>query len=660
MSTSNAPPSPTDFGIHHSKSVHLATIGHSVEEAPTMTFLPPVDAEKQTATVAEAGIETDLDPAPQLPQIPGYELLKVIGRGGMGIVYQAIQVQLKRHVALKLISAPWASDTTFRTRFIREVTTLAALDHENIIPIYDAGTWQGLPYLTMKFVAGKTLHHHLEALRSDLRAAAQVLVQVARAVHHLHEKGIVHRDLKPLNILLTPEGKPLVADFGLVRPIDDDSDLSLTLVPLGTRQYMSPEQTRGGKANYTPACDIWALGIILYEVLAGRRPFVHDDTVELFRRIRHDPLPPIPTERHAPAGLIAITHKCLQKEPANRYPTAAELADDLERWLAGEQPQITFTALTTHPATTSDDVASNESPGIDTHTTPRPVTSTRGWFRRRGLVYAFVIVGGLIAGGAAAWRQWGTPQPQPGASPAERLAQGERITLIGEKGMPQVASVALPGCAGTLTEFRDGYTTLTSAGVTLIELWNLPIAQPLRLRAEYAITEARDLFSTAGVYVAGKTEWGGERPWYSAVVFGHRIEHFRDPEEKAKIRERFGFTLYTWHNTPPGIDFRMPQNSRILDAPDVHERKTAWRTVEVVIRPEVLEATYEGLAVPPLLANRDPNQPRVLSIEMGVAGVGAEPGRSVFQPPYIGPGIGVFVNNAEAIFRNFTIEPMEK
>jgi hypothetical protein len=632
-----------------------------VEEAPTMTFLPPVEADKQTATVAEVNIETDLDPAQQLPQIPGYQLLKVIGRGGMGTVYQAIQTQLKRPVALKLISAPWANDTTFRSRFIREVTTLAALDHQNIVPIYDAGTWQGLPYLTMKFVTGKTLHHHLEALRSDLRAAAHVLIQVARAVHHLHEKGIVHRDLKPLNILLTPEGQPLVADFGLVRPMDDDSDLSLTLVPLGTRQYMSPEQTRGGKANYIPACDIWALGIILYELLAGHRPFVHDDTVELFRRIRHDPLPPIPPERNAPAGLVAIAQKCLEKEPTNRYATAAELADDLERWLAGEQPQATSTITSACPLATSDDATpSGSAAGVANCQTPLPITSARRWFRRRGLIYALVIVGGVIAGSAAAWRPWAALEPQPGMSPAERFAQGEKITLIGEKGLPQVASVALPGCAGTLTELRDGYSTLTSAGVTLIELCNLPASQPIRLRAEYAITQARDHFSTAGVYVAGKTEWGGERPWYSAVVFGHRTEHFQDTQEKAKIRERFGFSLYTWHNTPPGIDFRMPQNSRVLDAPDIHDRKTAWRTVEVVIRPEVLEATYEGLAVPPLLAHRDPNQPQMLSIEMGVAGVGAEPGRSVFQPPYIGPGIGVFVNNAEAIFRNFTIEPMEE
>ncbi len=660
MSTSNGLTSTTDSGTHHSKSVHLTTAGNPVAEAPTKTFLPPVDADKQTARVANAGIENDLDPVQQLPQIPGYELLKVIGRGGMGTVYQALQVQLQRHVALKLISAPWASDATFRARFVREVTTLAALDHENIIPIYDAGIWQGLPYLTMKLVTGKTLHQHIDALRSDLLAAARILVQVARAVHHVHEKGIVHRDLKPPNILLTPEGKPLVADFGLARSMDNNSDLSLTLVPLGTRQYMSPEQTRGGKANYTPACDIWALGIILYELLTGRRPFVHDDTVELFQQIRHDPLPPIPTERHVPTGLAAIMQKCLQKEPANRYATAAELADDLERWLAGNQPQAIYTPAITHPATTGDDAASREFPQLTTRETSRSVTSTQRWLRRRGLVYALVIVGGVIAGGMAAWRQWAAPEPQPGKSPAERFAQGEKITLIGEKGMPQVASVALSGCVGTLTESREGYATLTCAGVTLIELWNRPTAQPIRLRAEYAITEARDLFSTAGVYVAGKTEWGGERPWYSAVVFGHSTEHIRDLEGKAQIHERFGFCLYSWHHTPPGIDFCMPQNSRVLDAPNVNDRKPVWRTVEAVIRPEVLEATYEGLPVPPLLAHRDPNQPRVLSIEVAVAGVGAEPGFSVFKPPYIGPGIGVFVNNAEAIFRNCTIEPIEK
>ncbi|MDW8199309.1 MAG: serine/threonine-protein kinase [Gemmataceae bacterium] len=630
-----------------------------VPEAPTMTFVPPADANQQTATGGQAEIETDLDLAQHLPQIPGYQLLKVIGRGGMGTVYHAIQSTLQREVALKLISAPWASDTAYRTRFLREVTTLAAFDHENIVPVYDAGTWQGLLYLTMKFVGGKTLHHHLEALRNDLRTAVPILTQVARAVHHLHEKGLVHRDLKPLNILLTPEGKPLVADFGLVRPLDDDSDLSLTLVPLGTRQYMAPEQTRGGKANYTPACDIWALGIILYELVAGRRPFMDDDTFELFRQIRYAPLPAIPAEKNAPAELVAITEKCLQKEPKNRYATAAELADDLERWLAGQQPLARSQPTSAKPVHFHSEEFHLEQCET-TQTIPQRHHPPQRRLRWRGLVSLVVVANAVLIGAAAVWQPWGKPDESPVTTLAERLARGEKITLIAEKGLSQVPAIPLPGCSGTLTESRDGYATLTAAGATLIELWKHSTAQPLRLRAEYAITEAQDLFSTAGVYVAGKTESTGEQLWQSAVIFGHRNEYFKDQQEKAKIRERFGFTLYTWHNTPPGINFRLPQTTRIIDAPGIRDPNTLWRTVEVVIRPEVLEATYEGLAVPPLLAHHDPNQPQLLSIEMGVAGVGAGPGQSVFQPPYIGPSIGVFVNNANAIFRNVSLELMEK
>src|SRR5205823_6174291 len=151
--------------------------------------------------------------------------------------------------------------------------------------------------------------------------AARLMIRVARAVQYLHANGIVHRDLKPLNILLAEDDVPLVADFGLVKLTDENADhsLSLSLVPLGTRQYMSPEQTLG--KEYPPACDIWALGVILYELLVGRRPFAHDDTAELWRRIRVDPVPPLPPGAFAPVGLESIARKCLAKAISDRYAT---------------------------------------------------------------------------------------------------------------------------------------------------------------------------------------------------------------------------------------------------------------------------------------------------------------------------------------------------
>src|SRR5262249_42692281 len=151
----------------------------------------------------------------------------------------------------------------------------------------DAGYWQGFPYLAMKYVPGGTLAQHLGRIRGDLPAAVRLVALVARAVDRLHADGGLHRDLKPMNILLGEGDNPLVADFGLARWIDDDSDLTVTGNPLGTRQYMAPEQTLGRKSDYAPTCDIWGLGVVLYEVLTGHRPFAHQDPVELFRQIRH-------------------------------------------------------------------------------------------------------------------------------------------------------------------------------------------------------------------------------------------------------------------------------------------------------------------------------------------------------------------------------------
>ncbi|MBM3983666.1 MAG: serine/threonine protein kinase, partial [Planctomycetes bacterium] len=302
----------------------------------TASFAP---APPEAVTVSFGADATRPNPNPDIPQIPGFQMLSVLGDGGMGTVFKALHLKMNKVVALKLIKSGWARDRDFHVRFAREVKTLARLDHPNVVPIFDASSWSGLPYLTMKFVAGKTLYHHLERLRHDLPAAARLLAKVARAVGYLHTKGIVHRDLKPLNILVDTGDEPLVADFGLVRPTDADdaADLSITLVPLGTRQYMSPEQTMGGRENYTPACDIWALGIILYELFTGRRPFEDDGETDIFHRIRFDDPPPFAQlAPDVPPELEAIVRHCLEKRPENRYARAADVADDLERWLAGQ------------------------------------------------------------------------------------------------------------------------------------------------------------------------------------------------------------------------------------------------------------------------------------------------------------------------------------
>ena len=190
----------------------------------------------------------------ELPNIPGYRIEKLIGRGGMANVYRAVHLEMNRVVALKLINPGGRDELYVRERFEREVQTLASVEHPNIVPVYHSGTWHGFPFLTMKFIPAGSLNLHMARFKGNPETAARLASKIARGVQALHEAGILHRDLKPLNILLGADDEPLVADFGLAKWVDEsNSDLTVTHIPLGTRQYMSPEQTLGQKTRYATA-----------------------------------------------------------------------------------------------------------------------------------------------------------------------------------------------------------------------------------------------------------------------------------------------------------------------------------------------------------------------------------------------------------------------
>jgi hypothetical protein len=589
----------------------------------TASFAPaPPDA----ATVSFGGDATRPNSAPELPQIPGFQMLSVLGDGGMGTVFKALHLRMNKVVALKLIKSGWARDRDFHTRFALEVETLARLDHPNVVPIFDASSWSGLPYLTMKFVAGKTLYHHLERMRRDPPAAARLLAKVARAVHYLHQKGVVHRDLKPLNILLDTGDEPMVADFGLVKLADDDQGHSISLVPLGTRQYMSPEQTMGGRENYTPACDIWALGVILYELLAGYRPFSHEDTAELYRQIRFDPTPPLPARANAPAGLEAIARKCLAKSVGDRYATADAVAADLEKWAAGEAIPM-----------------------------PRERTPRR---RMRAALASVALVALLGFSGIPAQPPRAAEVPAQ-RSIADRLRDGETVVLIGEREMPIVATRVLPGCSGAFAD-RKGYASLTSAGVTCIELSSDPLPGPVRFRATYAITVTQDEMAQAGIFVGGK-EWPlAPRPWQTVVTFGHRAAPLPEYFGAKLAKETFGFALHRWSDTPPGTRHRFPTASRIGPrAADTSQLE--WRTVEIVIAPDVVSGMFEGTPAVSIAGSAGPGFPPARRIETDLLALAKSAPRGTvpaFAAPYLGGSLGVYVFNAEAVFRELTLEPV--
>jgi tRNA A-37 threonylcarbamoyl transferase component Bud32 len=277
---------------------------------------------------------------PELSNSPGlgqFELLNEIARGGMGVVYKARHKRLNRVVALKTIRPGVSCSTDVLVRRLRtEAKVVAALDHPNIVPLYEIGEEDGYPYLILKLIPGGDLERHRGRLSRNPRAAVRLMAKVARTVHYAHSHGVLHRDLKPSNILLDLEGAPHVTDFGLARCIETESSLTQTGLILGTPAYMAPEQASGSPGELTEAVDVYGLGAVLYKLLAGRPPFQAETMYEVLEQVRERVPSSLRVHNRAiDRNLDAICLKCLQKDPARRYHSAAALSADLERWLAG-------------------------------------------------------------------------------------------------------------------------------------------------------------------------------------------------------------------------------------------------------------------------------------------------------------------------------------
>jgi TolB-like protein/Tfp pilus assembly protein PilF len=255
----------------------------------------------------------------------------------MGVIYRARERGLNRTVALKMILPQQLQSAAAIQRFRSEAEAVAALDHPGILPIYEVGELDGLPFFSMKLAEKGSLASEVANYRERPREAARLIAHVARAIHHAHDRGILHRDLKPGNILLGREGEAYVTDFGIAKWVARASHLTLDASTLGTPHYIAPEQAAGGSTKLTPAGDVYSLGAILYELVAGRPPFVAESALETLRLVRETVAPsPRTFNPSIPRELEVICLKCLEKEPSARYASASAFAQDLERWLEGE------------------------------------------------------------------------------------------------------------------------------------------------------------------------------------------------------------------------------------------------------------------------------------------------------------------------------------
>ena len=316
-----------------------------------------VTTDRPEGTAASGTSESGARPA----AIPGYAILEEIGSGGMGVVYRATQVSLGRAVALKVIRAGELAQPRDQKRFVQEAEVVAKLRHPNIVQVFDVGVAQGQPYYTMELIAGVPLSKRLAGERIPDREAARLVATLARAVDHAHQHGIVHRDLKPENVLLDADGTPKLVDFGVAKRLAVDDGLTEVGKPIGTPSYMAPEQA-AGKKEIGPAADIYSLGVILYKLATGRVPFEGDNLYDILHKIiTEEPVSPAWYRTDIPRDLEAICLKCLRKNPAERYATAADLAADLDRYLNHERISVGWTPpwrraakwVRRHPTTTT-------------------------------------------------------------------------------------------------------------------------------------------------------------------------------------------------------------------------------------------------------------------------------------------------------------------
>jgi serine/threonine-protein kinase len=588
---------------------------------------------------------TEVATGPPLPAIFGpYLLLECLGHGGMGVVFKARQETLKRLVAVKMIRAGMYASAEERLRFRREGESIARIRHAHVVQIHEFGEHAGQLYFSMELLEGGTLAGRLRDGPMPESDAAELVRTLAQAVAAAHAQGIVHRDLKPGNVLLAADGSVKITDFGLAKLLNEDSNVTCTDAILGTPAYMAPEQARGERQQIGPATDVYALGAILYEALTGHAPFHGESRSQTLEQVRdREPEPPSRRRPGLARDLEAICLKCLEKEPGRRYPSAAELAEDVDRWLRGEPTLV-------------------RPPGwlirLRRHLRRRP-----GWTFAAALLLFVAIA--LPAG------LWYRDPERPIRAIESGLARRRAQTLIGERGRPRWSYWHVGRGTPQMSVLADGTFGVQSWTAALLELVRDPQCSHYQLRAEVRHETSANQ-AEVGIFVAHCIHSHPTRPVHQFVVLT-----FNDIEREKDLYDRKAATIPRPFRPPPpkGNPVKLDPHLYAEREPEPWHVRNAcgprhyfepvgyggrdWRELMVEVTPEGVKGFWGGRAFGELRGSQ-----LVESLNNYLAWVRKnqpdEPFAYRLDPTYAPRGgLGLYVRNGSASFRNVVIEPLE-